>query len=103
MNFATASERAPQRAKIDSVCRTHESGDSEMRQMVFSTPLPNLRPAAYQATSAIRAATTATAISAGTEAPPRVASAPVMISVGYAGTGNPACSRSTLRKTNASP
>ena len=61
MNLATASDRAPQRAKIDSVCRTHESGDSETRQMVFSTPLPNLRPAMYHARSAISAATTATA------------------------------------------
>ncbi len=82
MNLASVSERAPHRAKIDSVCRTHESGDSETRQMVFSTPVPNLRPAMYQPRSAISAATTATAASAGTDAPPRVASAPVMISVG---------------------
>ena len=71
MNLATASERAPQRAKMDSVCRTQESGDSEMRQMVFSTPLPKLRPAVYQTRSAISAANTATATNAGNGAPPR--------------------------------
>src|SRR4029453_2430946 len=103
MNLATASERAPQRAKMDAVCRTQESGDSETRHMVFGTPLPNLRPAVYHATSAISAANTATASNAGTEDPPRVARAPVMISVEYAGTGNPACSSSTFTNTNASP
>src|SRR6478752_6717913 len=49
MNLATASELAPQRAKIDSVWRTQESGDNEMRQMVRSTLLPKRRPALYHA------------------------------------------------------
>ena len=40
MNLATVSETAPKRMKIDSVWRTHESGDSDTRQMVFSTLLP---------------------------------------------------------------
>ena len=83
MNLATASERAPQRAKIDSVCRTQESGDSEMRQMVFSTPLPKRRPGAVpREVGDQRRDAPRRAISAGSDAPPCAASAPVMISVG---------------------
>ena len=67
MNLATISDGAPQRAKIDSVWRTHESGDSEMRQSVCSTRPPSRRPAKYQARSAISDAATAVASSAASE------------------------------------
>ena len=67
MNFATVSDRAPQRVKIDSVCRTHESGDSEMRQSVCSTRPADAPPGEYHARSAISDAATAVASSAGSE------------------------------------
>ena len=102
-NFATISERAPQRVKMDSVCRTQESGDNEMRQSVRNTGPPTRRPSEYHAKSAISDAATAVPSNAGSEYPPREASAPVTISVGYAGTGSPACNASTLMKTNANP
>ena len=66
-NLATISDGAPQRVKIDSVCRTHESGDSETRQSVCNTVPPMRRPAAYQQRSAISDATTAVASSAAIE------------------------------------
>ena len=81
-NFATISDCAPQRVKIDSVCRTQESGDSETRQSVRNTGPPTRRPTEYHARSAISDAATAVPSSSGSEWPPREASAPVTISVG---------------------
>ena len=40
MNFATRSDGSPQRSKTDSVCRTQESGESEILQSVFRIRLP---------------------------------------------------------------
>ena len=65
--LATISDRAPQRVKMDSVCRTHESGDSEILHSVRSTGPPNRRPVEYHARSAISEAATAVASSAASE------------------------------------
>ncbi len=67
MNFATISDRAPQRVKMASVWRTHESGDSEIRHSVRSTGPPTRRPNEYQQRSAISDAATAVPSSAGSE------------------------------------
>ena len=53
MNLATSSDGIPQRSKTDSVWRTQESGESEIRQSVFRIRLPWARPSAYQTQSAI--------------------------------------------------
>src|SRR5450432_2882312 len=66
-NFATINDCAPQRVKMDSVCRTHESGDNEMRQSVRNTGPPMRRPIEYHARSAIKDAPTAVASNAGSE------------------------------------
>ena len=60
-NLANISDGAPQRSKIDSVCRTHESGDSDTRHSVFSTRPPSRRPAMYHARFPIAEAATAVA------------------------------------------
>ena len=81
-NFATISEPAPQRSKIDSVWRTQPSGESETRHNTRSTLRPKRWPAKYQALSAIRQAATAVPSSAATLNSPRAASAPVTSSTG---------------------
>ncbi len=67
MNFATISDGAPQRAKIDSVWRTHESGDNDIRHSVLNTRPPSRRPATYQETLPMTDAATAVAISPRSE------------------------------------
>ncbi len=81
-NLATVSDRAPQRVKIDSVWRTHESGDSEIRHNVRSTRAPRRLPMRYQPRSAITDAATAVATRPGSVYGLRAARAPVTISVG---------------------
>ena len=102
-NLAKSIDDGPKRWKIDSVCRTQVSCDSDTRHNVLRMRMPNLRPAAYQPVSAIKAPATPTPTSSYAGAPPMVASAPATISVGYAGKGNPACSASTFRKTKPKP
>src|SRR4029450_4137030 len=89
MNFATISDGAPQRAKIISVWRTQESGDSDTRHSVFSTRPPSRRPATYQETLPMTDAATAVPSKPKSEYGLRAASALVTISVGEAGTGLP--------------
>ena len=103
MNLPRTRVIPPQRSKWFSVWRTHESGDSEMRQRVVMTRRPYCRPATYQAESPIMEAAKATPKTAGADSVPSTASAPATISVGIAGSGTPSCSSSTLAKINASP
>src|SRR5260221_5546281 len=51
-NLAKEREAGPKRTNVTSVCRTQESGESEMRQSVARTRLPKDRPAQDQARSA---------------------------------------------------
>src|SRR5450432_1014806 len=60
-NLATISDCAPQRVNMDSVCRTQESGDKEIRHSVRNTGPPTRRPTEYHARSAISEAATAVA------------------------------------------
>src|SRR5207245_2844715 len=103
-NLAKSIDAGPKRWKIDSVCRTHVSCDSETRQSVDRMRMPKARPAVYQPVSATIEATTPTPTSCHSGVPPPIAaSAPATISVGYAGRGNPACNARTLTKTNPKP
>ena len=103
MNLATSSEGMPQRSKTDSVWRTHESGDREIRQRVFRMRLPCDRPSRYQSESAISDAPTATTRIFHDESWPSTDSAPATISTGIAGIGAPSCSSSTIPKTSGRP
>src|SRR6266545_731117 len=82
MNLATISDGAPQRAKMVSVWRTHESGDNDMRHSVFSTRPPSRRPATYQAMLPMIDAATAVPSRPKSEYGLRAARALVTISVG---------------------
>ena len=62
-DFAKTIDAGPKRSKIDSVWRTHESGDSEILQSMRNTRVPNRRPAKYHNVSAITAASAPTSSS----------------------------------------
>ncbi len=96
MNFATSSEGMPQRSNTDSVWRTQESGDSEIRQRVFRIRLPRERPSAYQTPSAMSEAATATRRTFHAARSRSTESAPATMSTGIAGIGAPSCSSSTI-------
>ncbi len=103
MNFATSSEGIPHRSKTDSVWRTQESGESEIRHSSFRIRLPWDLPSRYQRESAIRDAPTATTRTLHADRFPSIASAPATTSTGMAGIGAPSCSRSTIPKISGSP
>ncbi|MNS62346.1 hypothetical protein D3C72_954040 [compost metagenome] len=103
-SFATTSERGPTRRYSDWVWRMQESGEIDTLQMVRSIGCPSRRPAKYQPVSAIRQATITAASTAPIDGPVScMPSAPATNSIGYAGTGSPACSTSTFRNTSISP
>lgn len=81
-NFATTSDGAPKRAKMDSVWRTQPSWDSDSLHRPRSTCVPKRLPAAYQSPSAIRQANTAVATSATMDCSPRAAAAPATRNTG---------------------
>jgi len=97
MNLPRARVSPPQRSKWFSVWRTHESGDSEMRQRVVMTRRPYRR---REVPGGIpdHGSSEGHAEDAGAESVPSAASAPATISVGIAGSGTPSCSSSTLAK-----
>ncbi len=65
--------------------------------------MPKVRPAIYQPVSATIDAAAPTPTSCHSGVPPLAASAPATISVGYAGSGSPACKARTLTKTKPKP
>ena len=103
MNLATSSDGMPHRSKTDSVWRTQESGESEIRQSVFRIRLPWARPSAYQTPSAISDAPTATRSTFHAARSRSTESAPATIRTGIAGIGAPSCSRSTIPKMSGRP
>ncbi len=103
MNLATSSDGIPQRSKTDSVCRTQESGDSEIRQSVLRIRLPCARPSAYQTPSAMSEAKTATRSTFQAARSRSTDSAPATIRTGIAGIGAPSCSSSTIPKISGRP
>src|SRR5207237_1758604 len=64
-NLASNSDSRPCLEKASLVWRTHESGSSEIRHSSFSTFMPLRRPNSYQAKSATKDPTTASAILSG--------------------------------------
>ena len=103
MNLATSSEGIPHRSKTDSVCRTQESGESEIRQSVFRILWPFARPSPNHSRSAITEAATATRITFHAARSRSTASAPATIRTGIAGIGAPSCSSRTTPKMSGSP
>ena len=101
MNFAISRDRAPLLPKTCSVCRTHESGSSDMRHGQPRTRAPPVRPIQYQTVSPISEATPATARRTSGCSCPLPTRAPAASSTGSEGTGSPICSASTAPKTTA--
>src|SRR5207244_10903541 len=96
MNFAMSSAGIPHRSKIDSVCRTQESGDREIRQSVLRTRGPCRRPRTYQTEYASKEATTATERNRTDENYRSPASELATTRTGSTGCETPRCSSRTL-------
>ena len=103
MNLAKSIDAAPQRAKIDSVCATQESGESEILAQgpQHAESVAAARPGT---TACRRAGPQRLRLRQGNHNDPDVLTPgthPATISVGYAGTGTPACSTNTFKQHQA--
>ena len=102
-NFAAISEWPPQRRMSDSLWRTHESGDIEMRHSSRMTRWPCRRPLQNHTVSP---ATLASSDAAKTVAPanwPADTRPPATTSTGAAGTGAPMRAASVTANTMSTP
>src|SRR5574337_1302031 len=102
-NFAATSDMPPQRVIRASLCRTHESGDSEMRHSSRSTRWPWRRPPQNQTASPATLASSDTPKVAVAEKSPAIASPPATTISGAEGSGAPMREASVTKNTIRMP
>src|SRR5574337_114150 len=102
-NFAATSDMPPQRVISASLCRTHESGDSEIRHSSRSTRWPWRRPPQNHTASPVTLARSDTPKVAAAEKSPAIDSPPATTISGAAGSGAPTRDASVTANTISMP
>src|SRR6476469_5983778 len=98
-NLANRRAIGPIRVNKFSLCRTQESGETEILQKNARRRLPTRTPARYHPRSAIKAAAAAVKRTLDSDGPWAADRAPAIINAGYAGRGKPVAFTSTLTHT----